>query len=326
MHKTPCAARSPAPRRAARDLCRLLAALGVRATLVACGGGGGGEHAGASPPVSTPPPPPPPAANQAPTARFDAPTGAVAGQPVVFDGRASSDPEGSALRFTWQFGDGSAGGTAQVAHLYPAAGTYTARLLVQDADGATADVSRSVTVVAAPVAARSVSVAGRVTGIDGLPLAGVSVAVQGRTGAGSTATTDTDGRATLSAGVGVGVVLRLSKPGYTDQVQRLHLPGSTGSDASFQASLMPRAAAQTLADAAAGGALQVGGGGEPRAPRKDGADGGKPSYEPARERPCRLLDAHGRAAQRGGEGLKLGSHRGVSPEGGARGRPGAAAD
>jgi PKD repeat protein len=254
MHKTPCDVRRSVPRSVARDLCHLLAALGVVATLVACGGGGGGEDAGASPPVPSPPPPPP-AANQAPTARFDAPIGAVAGQPMVFDGRASSDPEGSSLRFTWQFGDGSAGGTAQVAHLYPAAGTYTARLLVQDTDGATADVSRSVTVVAAPVAARSVSVAGRVTGIDGLPLAGVSVAVQGRTGAGSTVTTDTDGRATLSAGVGVGVVLRLSKPGYTDQVQRLHLPGSTGGDASFQASLMPRAAAQTLADAAAGGAL-----------------------------------------------------------------------
>lgn len=265
MHETSYPMRSPAAHQAVGTRCRQRALLGLMAallsTLVACGGGGGGDDAGATPPVTTPPspppppPPPPPPTNQAPTARFDAPAGAVAGQPVVFDGRASSDPEGGALRFTWQFGDGSAGGTAQVAHLYPAAGSYTARLLVQDADGATAELSRSVSVSAAPVAARSVAVAGRVTGIDGLPLAGVSVAVLGASGAGSTATTDADGRATLSAGVGVPVVLRLSKPGYTDQVQRLQLPGSTGSDASFQASLMPRAAAQTLADAAAGGTL-----------------------------------------------------------------------
>ncbi|TXC67272.1 PKD domain-containing protein [Piscinibacter aquaticus] len=87
----------------------------------------------------------------------------MAGQPVSFDGRASSDPEGSTLRFTWQFGDGTAAGTAQVAHLYPAAGSYSARLIVQDADGATAELTRSITVRAAAAAARSVPVAGPVT-------------------------------------------------------------------------------------------------------------------------------------------------------------------
>ena len=239
---------------------RLAAGLTLLALLAACGGGGGGETepVAAPPPAPVPPPPPPPpppAGNQAPSARFDAPAGAVAGQAVVFDGRASSDPEGSALRFSWDFGDGSAAGTAQVAHLYPAAGTYTARLLVSDAQGATAEITRSVNVTAAAAALRTVSLAGRVTGTDGQPLAGVAISILGATGAGSAATTSTDGRATLSAGVGVDVVLRLSKAGYTDQFQRLKLPGTAGNDGSFVASLMPRAATLTLPDAAAGGTL-----------------------------------------------------------------------
>lgn len=235
-------ATAPTPAIASARWLRTAAALGLLGALAACGGGGGSSQ-------------PAPSANQAPTARFDAPTDAVAGQPLSFDGRASSDPEGSPLRFTWQFGDGAAAGTAQVAHLYPAAGSYSARLIVQDADGATAELTRNITVRAAAAAARSVPLAGLVTGIDGMPLAGVTVAVQGRSDSGSSAITDTDGRVALSAGVGVDVVLRLSKLGYTDQVKRLSLPGAAGGDASFQASLMPRAAPQTLADAAAGGTL-----------------------------------------------------------------------
>lgn len=226
---------------------RLAAALCLIALMAACGGSGDTPPDGVTPP--------PPAVNLAPLARFDAPAVAVAGQPVVFDARASSDPEGSALRFSWDFGDGTAGGAAQLAHLYPAAGIYTAKLTVHDAAGAAAELTRSISVSAAPTAARSVALAGRVTGVDGLPLAGVTVAVQGRTGSGSSVSTDAEGRATLSAGVGVDVVLRLSKPGYTDQIKHLSLPGSTGADGSFEASLMPRAAALTLADAAAGGSL-----------------------------------------------------------------------
>lgn len=247
MHLTRSTA--PAPNRTtALPRRHRIAALALLGALVACGGGGDEPAAG------TPPPPPPPA-NQAPTALFTAPADAVAGQPVAFDARGSSDPEGSALRFTWQFGDGTAAGSAQVAHLYPAAGTYTARLTVQDSQGATAELTRNIAVRAAAAAARTVAVAGVVTGIDGLPLAGVTVAVQGRSDSGASAVTDADGRATLTAGVGVDVVLRLSKPGYTDQVKRLNLPDGVAADASFAASLMPRAAALTLADAAAGGTL-----------------------------------------------------------------------
>jgi PKD repeat protein len=217
--------------------------------LAACGGGGADN---APPP---PPPPPPPPVNQAPTAAFVAPAGVVAGEPAVFDGRSSSDPEGSALRMSWDFGDGGAGGGERIAHVYPAAGTYTAKLWVVDAQGARGELSRSVTVVAGPAATRSVAVAGQVLDLQGQPLSGVEVTVLGRSGVGARATTDAAGQASITVGVGVDAVLRLSKAGYTEQIKRLGLPSGSGADASFDAVLMPRAAAQVLADAATGGSL-----------------------------------------------------------------------
>ncbi len=52
---------------------------------------------------------------------------------MTFDGASSSDPDGDALTYTWDPGDGSAPlPGAQVAHTYTAPGTYTATLTVDD--------------------------------------------------------------------------------------------------------------------------------------------------------------------------------------------------
>lgn len=206
--------------------------------LGACGGSGGDADV-----------------NQAPTARFEVAGSTQAGEVIAFDGATSTDPEGSPLTFSWDFGDGSAGGTAQIAHIYAQAGTYTARVRVLDEQGLVGEFTRSITVGAAPTAERTTTVAARVTGTDGLPLDGVTITVQGASGPASSATTDVDGRATLSLGVGVNVVLRLAKPGYTDQIRQLRLPATVGSDGRFDASLMPRSSTQTLANAAVGGTL-----------------------------------------------------------------------
>jgi 3-phytase len=57
------------------------------------------------------------------------------GLSCTFDGSGSRDPEGSALRYSWDFGDGSAGSGLTAGHSY-AAGSYTATLTVTDPAGA----------------------------------------------------------------------------------------------------------------------------------------------------------------------------------------------
>ncbi len=73
--------------------------------------------------------------NDPPVALGDGPYLGVVGSPVTLDGSASSDPEGAALTFTWNFGDGSAPVTTQQAiinHTYASAGTFTVTLVVND--------------------------------------------------------------------------------------------------------------------------------------------------------------------------------------------------
>ena len=232
----------------------LLSALLCVTALSGCGGGGGDEPvAGPPPPVQPPPPPPPPpVGNQPPQAAFIAPLTLVAGQAAALDSRASTDPEGGPLIHAWDFGDGSRGGSAQIAHIYTRAGRYDITLTLQDNQGARTQLTRAITVTSAPAAARNVRVAGLVTAVDGTPLAGARVSVEGNT---TTATTDAQGRASLDLPVGVAVILRVTQAGYADQVKALNLPAGVGTDGYFEAALLPRGAAQTLADAAAGGTV-----------------------------------------------------------------------
>jgi hypothetical protein len=74
--------------------------------------------------------------SQAPVASFAVARG-PAGQATLFDGRASSDPDGTIARYDWIFGDGTAlaNGGPTPGHRYAAAGTYAVTLTVTDADG-----------------------------------------------------------------------------------------------------------------------------------------------------------------------------------------------
>lgn len=55
---------------------------------------------------------------------------------VTFDGSASNDPENQPLSFEWAFGDGDTSATGpSVEHTYDTPGTFTATLVVRNADG-----------------------------------------------------------------------------------------------------------------------------------------------------------------------------------------------
>jgi glucose/arabinose dehydrogenase/chitodextrinase len=80
------------------------------------------------------------AVNRAPVARMSAsPTAGTAPLTVAFDGSASSDPDGDALTYAWDFeSDGTADASGAVtSHTYTANGTYTAKLTVSDGNGGT---------------------------------------------------------------------------------------------------------------------------------------------------------------------------------------------
>lgn len=75
--------------------------------------------------------------NRFPVAVIDKPQDGEAFQEeegVQFDGSSSNDPEGEALTYAWQFGDGTSGHGVTTTHAYAKAGTYTVTLTVSDGD------------------------------------------------------------------------------------------------------------------------------------------------------------------------------------------------
>jgi PKD repeat protein len=75
--------------------------------------------------------------NRAPAAVGNAtPTNGQVPLPVAFSGNESNDPDGDPLAFEWDFGDGTPlTGARETAHLYGTAGTFIARLRVDDGRG-----------------------------------------------------------------------------------------------------------------------------------------------------------------------------------------------
>ncbi len=70
--------------------------------------------------------------NGMPTADADGPYSGSIGVPVSFDGTASSDPDGDALDFAWDFGDGNSATGPTPSHPYAAAGVFQVLLTVTD--------------------------------------------------------------------------------------------------------------------------------------------------------------------------------------------------
>jgi len=74
--------------------------------------------------------------NAAPAARFTGPEEAIAGDPVTFDASASADSDSRIESYRWSFGDGASGTGVKASHTYFQPGTYSVRLTVSDASGA----------------------------------------------------------------------------------------------------------------------------------------------------------------------------------------------
>src|SRR4051794_23928958 len=66
------------------------------------------------------------------------PTSGNAPLTVAFSSTGSRDPDGDALTYAWDFGDGSSSTVANPSHTYTTTGSYTARLTVNDGRGRTA--------------------------------------------------------------------------------------------------------------------------------------------------------------------------------------------
>jgi hypothetical protein len=193
----------------------------------------------------------PPPVNKPPRAAFNVNSSVQAGTPLAFDASPSSDPDMDALAFSWDFGDGQNGGVAKIAHVFAAAGSFKVKLTVSDGKNGLNSLEKTVMVSAAPSPSKTVAVQGLVKSIDDKTLAGVNVAVVGNS---VSSTTGADGKVSLNLGVGVDVMLKLSKDGFTDQFKVINLPNNVGTDGYFEASLMPREVAQNL-EAASGGNL-----------------------------------------------------------------------
>jgi len=84
--------------------------------------------------------------NRAPVADAGGPYGGVRDQAIAFDGAGSSDPDGDALSYQWDFGDGTTGTGVAPTHAYTAVGTYAVTLTVNDGTANSAPAAATVTI------------------------------------------------------------------------------------------------------------------------------------------------------------------------------------
>ncbi|MBD3343767.1 MAG: PKD domain-containing protein, partial [Chitinivibrionales bacterium] len=111
------------------------------ATVTVNDGNGGSDQASVTITVD------PSSVNNSPTASFTAnPTSGEEPLTVNVDASGSSDPDGDALSYDWNFGDGSTGSGVTASHTYNSAGSYTITLTVNDGNGETDQASTGITV------------------------------------------------------------------------------------------------------------------------------------------------------------------------------------
>lgn len=115
--------------------------------------------------------------NQAPTADAGGPYNGTEAVSLTFDGSASSDSDGTIVRYDWDFGDGTTAPNAgpSPAHTYAAPGSYPITLTVTD-DGGLTDVGQTTATIA--MAPANGNIIGRWVDASGSPITSASVGEQ----------------------------------------------------------------------------------------------------------------------------------------------------
>lgn len=170
---------------------------------------------------------------------------------LVFDAASTDNPRDKAIRYSWDFGDGTlreGSELVRAGHRYDEPGDYVVSLTVTAADGESATTDRAV-IVSTPQGNGTATVFGEVFDDDGGALHGVDVFDD--RGA-LIATTDFAGRYEATILRDVPVALRLERSDYTEQVVRLRVPVSESS-ASAHSTMKLRSPPVYLIDAAQGG-------------------------------------------------------------------------
>jgi hypothetical protein len=88
-------------------------------------------------------------ANQSPIAAISDVGQTIAGHSITLDARASYDPAGNALTYSWDFGDGTQANGIAVTHTYTRTGTYDLKLTVSSTGG-TRTITKVINVVTQP--------------------------------------------------------------------------------------------------------------------------------------------------------------------------------
>lgn len=99
--------------------------------------------------------------NQPPNAIIDAPVTGDPGQPVLFDGRMSNDPDGTIERYEWTLGvGGPAAQGPQVSHTFVQSGAQEVTLAVTDDRGARSTTTHTIDIGTPPMNRAPVAAAG----------------------------------------------------------------------------------------------------------------------------------------------------------------------
>jgi PKD repeat protein len=154
-----------------------------------------------------------------PVANAGGPYTGMAGIAVSFSGAGSSDPQGEALTYAWNFGDGSTGTGASPSHTYTAPGTYTVMLSVTNTSGLVGGGTSKATIAAAP---SSVALTGLVYGGQ-QPIVGAHVYLLAANTTGNAG----NGIAASSSNASVSL-LGAAETGTSDSIGAYVLSGSNG--------------------------------------------------------------------------------------------------